>query len=144
MDCSPPVSSVHGTSQAKILNWVAISFSRGSSKPKDWTCFSSIAVGFFTTEPPGKRLFCPGSLNKVLWNKSQEHSAKWKKSDTEDRTLYDPFIWKVQNCQIHRDRKQIGGSLGVRVGTEIDWKRTRSCFLEWWNEIRLDSVAQPI
>ena len=31
MDCSPPGSSVHGTSQARILEWVAISYSRGSS-----------------------------------------------------------------------------------------------------------------
>ena len=34
MDCSPPGSSVHGISQARILKWVAISFSRGSSWPK--------------------------------------------------------------------------------------------------------------
>ena len=31
MDCSPPSSSVHGISQARILEWIAISFSRGSS-----------------------------------------------------------------------------------------------------------------
>ena len=35
LDCSPPGSSVHGISQAKILEWVAISFSRESSQPKD-------------------------------------------------------------------------------------------------------------
>ena len=38
MDCSPPGSSVHGISQARILEWVAISLSRGSSQPRDWTC----------------------------------------------------------------------------------------------------------
>ena len=37
MDCSPPGSSVHGISQARILEWVAISFSRGSSWPRDGT-----------------------------------------------------------------------------------------------------------
>ena len=37
-DCSLPGSSVHGISQARILEWVAISFSRGSSWPRDWTC----------------------------------------------------------------------------------------------------------
>ena len=36
MDCSPPGSSVHGISQARMLEWVAISFSRGSSQPRDW------------------------------------------------------------------------------------------------------------
>ena len=37
MNCSPPGSSVHGILQARILEWVAISFSRGSSQPRDWT-----------------------------------------------------------------------------------------------------------
>ena len=45
MKCSPPGSSVHGISQARILKWVAISFSRRSSWPRDWTCvFSSPAL----------------------------------------------------------------------------------------------------
>ena len=37
MDCSPPGSSVHGIFWARILEWVATSFSRGSSQPRDWT-----------------------------------------------------------------------------------------------------------
>ena len=48
MDCTPPVSSFHGISQARILEWIAISFSRGSSWPRDWTWVSCIAGGFFT------------------------------------------------------------------------------------------------
>ena len=35
IDCSPPGSSVHGILQARMLEWVAISFSRGSSRPRD-------------------------------------------------------------------------------------------------------------
>ena len=35
MDCSPPGSSVHGILQARVLEWAAISFSRGSSRPRD-------------------------------------------------------------------------------------------------------------
>ena len=42
MDCSLPDSSVHGIFQARILEWVAISFSRGSLQPKDWTQVSCI------------------------------------------------------------------------------------------------------
>ena len=53
MDCSPPGSSVHGTSQARILEWAASLFSRGSSRPRDRSCASCIAVWFFTTEPLG-------------------------------------------------------------------------------------------
>ena len=40
MDCSLPGSSLHGILQAGVLEWVAISFSRGSSRPRDWTCVS--------------------------------------------------------------------------------------------------------
>ena len=47
-------SSVRGISQARILEWVIISFFRGSSRPKDWTHVSCLAGRFFTTEPPGK------------------------------------------------------------------------------------------
>ena len=42
-DCSPPVSSVHGISQPIILEWVAISSSRGSSQPRDQTCVSYVS-----------------------------------------------------------------------------------------------------
>ena len=40
MDCSPPGSSVHGISQARMLEWVAISVSRRSSQPRDQTHIS--------------------------------------------------------------------------------------------------------
>ena len=43
MDCSPPGSSVHGISQARILEWVAISSSRGSSWPRDRTHVSCVS-----------------------------------------------------------------------------------------------------
>ncbi|CAN0162690.1 unnamed protein product [Rangifer tarandus platyrhynchus] len=42
-DCSPSISSVHGILQAKILEWVAISSSRGSSPPRDRTCISCVS-----------------------------------------------------------------------------------------------------
>ena len=48
-DCSPPGSSVHGISQARILEWVAIPFSRGSLRPMDGTQISHIAGELFTT-----------------------------------------------------------------------------------------------
>ena len=54
MDYNPPGSSVHGIFQARIPEWVAISFSKGSSRPKDRTQVSLTAGSFFTTEPPGK------------------------------------------------------------------------------------------
>ena len=48
MDCNPPGSSVHGILQARILEWVAMTFSRGSSWFRDWTRVSHIAGRFFT------------------------------------------------------------------------------------------------
>ena len=69
-DCSPPGSSVHGILQARILEWVAMPSSRGSSQTRDQThisCGSCIAGGFFTAEPPGK----PSSSNKY-WQRCGE------------------------------------------------------------------------
>ena len=61
-DCSPPGSSVHGIFQARILEWAAISFSRGSSQPGDWTQVSCTAGRFFTDGATRKAL----SLRQVL------------------------------------------------------------------------------
>ena len=48
MDCSLPGSSIHGIFQATVLEWVAISFSRGSSQPRDQTQVFCIAGRHFT------------------------------------------------------------------------------------------------
>ena len=59
MDGSLPASSVRGILQARILEWVAMPFSRGSSWLRDGahiSCGSCFAGGFFTAEPPGKPL----------------------------------------------------------------------------------------
>ena len=61
VDCSPPGSSVHGILQARILEWAAVSVSRGCSQPRDQTHISCTGRRvLFTAEPPGK----PRS---VLW-----------------------------------------------------------------------------
>ena len=52
--CGPPGSSVQEIYKARIMEWVANPFSRGSSPPRDRTQISCIAGRFFTTEPPGK------------------------------------------------------------------------------------------
>ena len=58
---SLPSSSVHGILQARILEWVAIPFSRKSSQPRDGTYVFRVAGGLFTTEPlrkPQKNEYC--------------------------------------------------------------------------------------
>ena len=54
MDCSPLGCSIHGILQARILEWVAISFSRGSSQPRDRIRVSRIAGDSLPSDPPRK------------------------------------------------------------------------------------------
>ena len=54
MDCSPSGSSVHGIFQPRILEWVAISFSRDLPNLGLKPTFPALVSKFFTTEPPGK------------------------------------------------------------------------------------------
>ena len=49
--CHPMEGIVSGILQARILEWVAFPFSRGSFQPRDWTQVSRIAGGFFTSIP---------------------------------------------------------------------------------------------
>ena len=68
MDCSPPGSSVHGILQAKILEWVAISFSRGASQPRDQPRSSSLPADPLPAEPQGKSTNTGvGSLSLLQW-----------------------------------------------------------------------------
>ena len=54
MDCSLPLSSFHGILQARILEWVALPFSRGSSWPRERTQVCCIAGRFFTLWATGE------------------------------------------------------------------------------------------
>ena len=69
MDCSLPGPSIHGILQARILQWVAISFSRGSSYPGIEPRSPSLQADALTSEPPGKPksrgLDCPYWSNLV-------------------------------------------------------------------------------
>ena len=74
MDCCPPCSSVHGISQARILEWAAMPSSRGSSQCRDQTlfsCVSCIASRFLTAEPlaSGDDM-CPDCTFGVLFDNS--------------------------------------------------------------------------
>ena len=62
MDCILPGSSVYSISHARILEWVAIPFSRGSSPPRDWTQVFCIAGRFFTVWATWENQY----LNKLL------------------------------------------------------------------------------
>ena len=53
MDCSLPGSSVHGISQARVLESVAIPFCGGSSQPRDWTQVSQLQADSLPSQSPG-------------------------------------------------------------------------------------------
>ena len=65
MDCSLPGSSIHGIFQARVLEWVAISFSRRSSWPRDWTRVSYIVGRCFTVW---------ATREYIMWNAGLDES----------------------------------------------------------------------
>ena len=112
MDCSPPGSFVHEIFQSRILNWVAFSFSRGSSWPRDQTRVSCTAGRFFTDwavmEPcyeGGTAKYCHKIQQVYLLNiyPKKTKTLIWKDICTPVFTL-DKFtvakIWKQSNCPL--------------------------------------------
>ena len=71
MECRPPGSSDHGIFQAKILEWVAISFSRGSSQSRVWTYVSCSASKFFTLSHLGSPNF---AIDNDFWAGNSDKS----------------------------------------------------------------------
>ena len=69
MDCGLPDSS--GNSQARILEWVTLSFSRGSSRPREQTWVSCIVGGFFTDCATKEALMSPGMAQIRLAENSE-------------------------------------------------------------------------
>ena len=76
MDSSLPGSSIHGILQARILERVATSFSRGSSPPRDWTWVSiALQADSLPSEPPGKHLL----LHYVTTGEYYVYGSPWMK-----------------------------------------------------------------
>ena len=88
MNYSLPGSSVHGILQARILEWIAIPFSRGSAQPRDLTQVSSIAGKFFTvwaTIPISNKKFKKKKKSK-LGSQEQERVSFWLTFAVSDST----------------------------------------------------------
>ena len=93
MDCSLPGSSIHGIFQARILDWVAISFSRRSSWPRDWTRVSHI-VGRRFTVWAGTR----DQIANIRWIVKKQDSSR-KVSTSASLTMGKPLtVWITKNC----------------------------------------------
>jgi len=88
MYCSWPISSVHGIFQARILEWVAISFSRQSSQPRDQTHIASLTspalAEFFITQ---FSQFSSSVVSDSLQPHGLQHASQASLSITESRSL---------------------------------------------------------
>ena len=109
MDCSPPGSSVHGIFRARILEWVAISFSRGFSRPRDRTCVCCTAGNFFTTEPSGKPEGGGQGHKRCPWRgQDYNRGCTGKRFRHPERSLQEPRVGEcvpgiseVQTISVH-------------------------------------------
>ena len=80
IDCSLSGSSIHGIFQARMLEWIAISFSRGSSQPKNRTGSPTLQADALPSEPPEK-----------LENSTEQYRVSSKKN-LRIELSYDPLI----------------------------------------------------
>ena len=109
MDCSLPGSSLHGILQARVLEWVAISFSRGSSWPRDRTWVSRI---------PGRR-FNLWATREALWLTSMLVISSIQFSPQSCPTLCDPMNRSMPGLPVHHQLLEFTQSHVHWVGDAI-------------------------
>ena len=120
MDCSLPGSSVHVILQTRILEWVAISFSKKSSRPRNQNQDSCTAGRFFTdwAMRGGPTAYYSAIKEKnlaIFFNMDglREHHAKWSHSETEKhKYCMISYMWhqkKKTKKQAHNNRGQTAG-----------------------------------
>ena len=103
MDCSLSGSSVHGIFQARVLEWIAISFSRGSSQPRNWTPVPHIAGRCFTVW---------ATREAHIWVALEKHLRSWWRRQrliglgpgTCLVLLSPTWFWYPPRCENHRFR----------------------------------------
>ena len=101
IDCSPPGSSVHGILQARILEWIAIPFSRGSSQPRDWTWVSCTTGRFLTNWASKEVQYWPRRYpnnHTVVWQLKTEarDQASGASQFCHGLSLLSPLASKIQ------------------------------------------------
>ena len=92
MVCGPLGSSVHGIFQAKVLEWVASSFSRGIFRTQDWTQFSHIASRFFTVRDNREVIYCHVANGPVSLQPTATFILSGNLPGPESRWCYATFI----------------------------------------------------
>ena len=94
LDCSPPGSSVRGILQARILEWIAMPYSGGSSQPRDWTQVSLIAGRFLTVRATREAHFSTLLAYKNKWASLVAQLVKNPPAMQE--TQFDSWVQKIR------------------------------------------------
>ena len=119
MDCIPPGSPVQRISQARILEWAAISSFRGSSQPRNWTsisCVSCIAAGFFAHWATGEALLLFNLLSCV-WVFAMPWPAVLQASLSSTTSQWDSqFLGRLMRRPGFLGRKRGSGVLEEETG----------------------------
>ena len=133
MDCSPPVSSVHGIFKAGTLEWVAISSSRASSWPRDWICIScvsciwpvdSLPLSHIRSPVPGQHTtYTHPNISRVKYQPSRGSPCAaccnysnelilnllWKSKRVPEKHLFLPY-WLCQSLWLCGSQKTVESS----------------------------------
>ena len=136
MDCSRPGSSIHGLLQARILDWVVMPSSRGSSLPGDQTCISSIGRWF---------LYHWGTWKAPMW---AQHALKLR-SGAQQKVLA-PNQWLIHvgtrktNWQGAYHLQAVREEDKIQPETHCAWSYLRSC--RWkrpnWELLEMEIEAE--
>ena len=127
VDCSPPSSSVHGILQARILEWVSISFSRGSSQPRDRTQVSHIAGRHFnlcTTRDALKYKNTVSQKTSYRDTELQKEKVTQGVSKTLGITYYFHCAWRPQSSgKVERANQFLKSAIKkITQETSLEWK----------------------
>ena len=149
MDCIPPGFSVHGIFQARTLEWVAISFSRGSSPTRDRTWISCVAGRFFTTKPPegegnGTPLQCScleNPMDRGAWWAAVHGVAK-------SRTWLSNFTFTFHFHALEKEMATHSSVLACRIPGTVEPGGLLSVGLHWvkhdWSDLAAAAAASHL
>ena len=115
MDSSLPGFSVHEIFKTRVLEWIASSFSRGSSRPRDWTRVSHIVGRCFTLCTTKEALI--SHANKVMFKSSRQASAicelrtskceRWIEKRQRNQTSNFYLHWTIEKTREFQKKKKI-------------------------------------
>ena len=152
MDCRPPGSSVHEVSQARVLEWVAVAFSRGSSWSRDQTQVSYLAGRFFTTESPGTPIIQESFPERKELNSRSKGDTIYKRKNKINierfyllkiwRNNYSESLYKKRNHIHKREKSQTG--LGLLQSNNPGQKTVKHDCKGLKDHLRISQSAEPL